>query len=104
LDTARQQAASSAAKARPRLVFFFSPTSGRSRRLEALLANVLRLRRNHETFDLVRVDIEERPDLAEHFRIEVVPTLLVLEGRRIVRRIISPTGVELERGLTEWLV
>jgi thioredoxin-like negative regulator of GroEL len=71
--------------------------------LEALLANILRLRRNHEAFDVVRVDIGERPDLAERLRIEVVPTFLVIEGRRVVRRIVSPNGVELERELAEWL-
>jgi thioredoxin-like negative regulator of GroEL len=91
-------------KAKPRLVFFYSPTSGRSRRLEALLANVLRLRRNHEAFEVVRVDIGERPDLAERFRIEVVPTVLVIEGSRVVRRITSLKGAELERELAKWLV
>jgi thioredoxin-like negative regulator of GroEL len=89
--------------AKPRLVFFYSPTSGRCRRLDALLANILRLRRNHGVFEVVRVDVQKRPDLAERFRIETVPTLLVIEERRVVRRIISPTGVELEGQLVKWL-
>ncbi len=104
MNTATDRAASNDVKAKPRLVFFHSPTSGRCRRLEAVLANILRLRRNHEAFQVVRVDIRERPDLAERFRIEVVPTLLVIEGRRIVRRIISPKRAELERELAKWLV
>jgi thioredoxin-like negative regulator of GroEL len=103
LSTA-EQSASNDVRAKPRLVVFYSPTSGRCRRLEALLANILRSRRNYEAFEVVRVDIGERPDLAERFRIEVVPTLLVIEGRRVVRRIISPNGVELEGELARWLV
>lgn len=98
-----EQPASSDPRAKPRLVFFYSPTSGRCRRLDALLANILRLRRNHEVFEVVRVDVRERPDLAERFRVEAVPTLLVIEERRVVRRIISPKGVELERALAKWL-
>jgi thioredoxin-like negative regulator of GroEL len=104
LNAARERTGSNEVKAKPRLVFFYSPTSGRCRRLETLLANILRLRRNHDVFDVVRVDIGERPDLAKRFRIEVVPTLLVIEGRRVVRRIISPKGGELERELAKWLV
>lgn len=104
MNTALEQPASNDLRAKPRLVFFYSPTSGRCRRLEALLANILRLRRNHEAFEVVRVDVRERPDLAQRFRIEVVPTLLVVEGRRVVRRIISPSGPELERALAKWLV
>lgn len=103
MNTAGAHLASNDAKPKPRLVFFYSPTSGRCRRVEAILANTLRLRRNQEAFELVRVDIGERPDLTERFRIEVVPTLLVIEGRRVVRRIISPKGVELERELAKWL-
>lgn len=104
MNTAPEQPASNDVRAKPRLIFFYSPTSGRCRRLEALLANILRLRRNHEAFEVVRVDVKERPDLAERFRIEVVPTLLVIERRRVVQRIISPKGVELERELAKWLV
>ena len=40
---------------RPKLVFFYSPRSGRCRRVEAFVAQVLQRRRNHETFELVRV-------------------------------------------------
>ena len=50
------------------------------------------------------MDIGERPDLAGRFRIDVVPTLLVIDGIRVVRRIISPKGVELKRELAKWLV
>jgi thioredoxin 1 len=89
---------------KPRLVFFYSPTSGRCRRSEGHLAQALQRRRNHETFDLVRVNVEKRPDLAERFRIAEVPTLLVVEGRRVAQRVVSPRGCrELERALGRWL-
>lgn len=89
---------------RPRLVFFYSPLSGRCRRVEGFIAQVLQRRRNHDTFDLVRVSIDRRPDLAEKFRIEVVPTICVVDGRKLRRRIVAPRGCrELERELEPWL-
>ena len=97
-------AAGPATAERPRLVYFYASTSGRCRKTEGFLAQVLQRRRNHETFDLVRVAIDLRPELAQRFRIEVVPTFLVVEGRRIRRRIVDPGGSrDLERGLAPWL-
>jgi thioredoxin-like negative regulator of GroEL len=89
---------------RPRLVFFYSALSGRCRRVEGFIAQVLQRRRNHDTFDLVRVSVERRPDLAEKFRIEQVPTICIVEGRKLRRRIVAPHGCrELERELEPWL-
>ena len=47
----------------PRLVFFHSALSGHCRRVEGFLAQVLQRRRNHGTFDVVKVAEEEHPDL-----------------------------------------
>lgn len=92
------------AELRPRLVFFYSPLSGRCRRVEGFIAQVLQRRRNHDTFDLVRVSIDRRPDLAEKFRIEQVPTICVVVGRKLRRRIVAPRGCrELEKELEPWL-
>jgi thioredoxin-like negative regulator of GroEL len=89
---------------RPRLVFFYSPLSGRCRRVEGFVAQVLQRRRNHDTFELVRVSVERRPDLAEKFRVEQVPTVCVVDGRKLRRRIVSPRGCrELEQELEPWL-
>ena len=89
---------------RPRLVFFYSPLSGRCRRVEGFIAQVLQRRRNHETFDLVRVSVDRRPDLAKKFRIEQVPTICVVENRKLQRRIVAPRGCrELEDELEPWL-
>ena len=89
---------------RPRLVFFYSPLSGRCRRVEGFIAQVLQRRRNHDTFDLVRVSVDQRSDLAEKFRIEQVPTICVVEDRKLRRRIVAPRGCrELELELEPWL-
>jgi thioredoxin 1 len=102
--SSKRQAEQGNAAARPRLLFFHAPTSGRCRRAEGHLAHALQRRRNHATFELVRVNVEERPELAERFRVDVVPTLLVVEDRRVVRRIVAPrSALELERGLEAWL-
>jgi thioredoxin-like negative regulator of GroEL len=97
-------AASEARQTRPRLIFFYSPRSGQCRRVEGFLAQVCQRRHNHETFDLTRVSVERRPDLAERFGVETLPTLLVVEGNRVQRRIVRPRGCrELEEGLRQWL-
>ncbi|HEU5244219.1 MAG TPA: thioredoxin family protein [Gaiellaceae bacterium] len=89
---------------KPRLVFFYSPLSGRCRRVEGFIAQVLQRRRNHETFDLVRVSVDRRPDLAEKFHIEHVPTICVVVGRKLRRTIVGPRGCrELEQELEPWL-
>lgn len=88
----------------PRLVFFHSALSGNCRRVEGFLAQVLQRRRNHETFNVVRVAEEERPDLLERFRIETVPTLVVVEHKAIKGRLERPRGCrEIEGFLAPWL-
>src|SRR2546421_13050640 len=78
--------------AKPRLVFFYSKQSGRCRRAEGFLAQVLQRRRNHETFTLYRVDADERPELARRLHVGSVPTLVVVEGRRVGGLLESPRG------------
>jgi len=88
----------------PRLVFFHSALSGNCRRVEGFLAQVLQRRRNHGTFNVVRVAEEERPDLLERFRIETVPTLVVVEHKAVKGRLERPRGCrEIERFLAPWL-
>lgn len=89
---------------RPRLVFFHSPSSGRCRRMEGFISQVLQRRGNHETFELVRVSVDQSPQLAEKFGVEEVPTICVVEDRKLRRRIVNPRGArELERQLKRWL-
>jgi thioredoxin-like negative regulator of GroEL len=89
---------------RVKLAFFYSPRSGRSRRVEGFLAQVLQHRRNHHTFQILRVDIDKRPDLAERFRVTETPTLLVIADNRIRARRSEPTGCrQITELLSPWL-
>ena len=88
----------------PRLVFFHSALSGHCRRVEGFLAQVLQRRRNHGTFTVVRVAEEERPDLLERFKIQTLPTLVVVEGKSVAGRLERPRGCrDIEGFLAPWL-
>ena len=92
------------APTRPRLVFFHSKLCGRCRRVEGFIAQVLQRRKNHGTFVLLQVEIDERPDIVERFRIDEVPTLLVVADRRVQGRISHPRGCrDIEDMLKPWL-
>ena len=89
---------------RPWLIYFHSARSGPCRRVEGYLAQVLQHRRNHGTFDLYRVEVDERPDLAAKFGVERVPTLVVVEDGRVRGRLEQPRGCPpIERFLAGWL-
>ena len=90
--------------AKPRLLFFYRASDGKARRLDGYLAQVLQRRANHETFVLYRIDVDERPDLAERFTVDSVPTLLVVSDKRIRGRLERPrNAVEIQGLLTPWL-
>jgi thioredoxin-like negative regulator of GroEL len=93
-----------AASQRPRLVFFHSRASGRSRRVEGYLSQVLQRRRNHESFELYNVDVDKHADLAERFAVSDVPTLVVVEDKRVRARLEAPRGCrDIQRLLAPWL-
>jgi thioredoxin-like negative regulator of GroEL len=99
-ETAVEQAAP-----QPRLLFFHSPKCGKSRRVEGYIAQVLQRRGNHGTFAQDRIDIDERPDLAERFRVAGVPTLLVVSDKRVRGRLAEPRGCrQIKDLLAPWLV
>ena len=101
---ALESSASAPAVDKPVLLVFYSPRSGICRRVEPLLAQVLQRNHNHETFDVRRVCAESRSDLLERFRVRELPTFLVIEGRKIRRRLAVPkTTRELEQFLAPWL-
>ena len=88
----------------PRLVFFHDNRSGNSRRAEGFLAQVLQRRGNHLTFVLHRVEVGERPELAQRFKVEATPTLLVVEDKKVQARLETPTGCkDIELLLRPWL-
>lgn len=92
------------ADARPRLLFFYAANSGRSRRAEGYLAQVLQRRRNHNTFQLHLIDVDARPDLAQRCGIENPPALVVVENKRVQARLEQPRGcIEIQTALAPWL-
>jgi thioredoxin-like negative regulator of GroEL len=92
------------AAGKPQLLFFYGKTSGPCRRVEAFLSQVLQRRQNHDTFKLVRVCADEHAQLVEHFRVEELPTIFVVEGRRVRARVVAPKGRrDLEEALRPWL-
>jgi len=70
---------------RPLLVFFTSRRSGPARRMESLLAHIARKERSR--LRVSKVDVDERPELATRFRVEQVPSLALVVGKRVVSRV-----------------
>jgi thioredoxin 2 len=70
---------------KPLLVFFSSSRSGPARRMESLLAHLARKER--QRLVVRSVDIEASPELAERFKIDTVPTLLLVKDKRVVARL-----------------
>jgi len=67
------------------LVFFTSQRSGPARRMESLLAHIARKERKH--LAVRKVDVDERPDIAARFGVDVVPALALVIDRRVVARL-----------------
>jgi hypothetical protein len=89
---------------RPTLLMFGSTKSGRSRRVEGFLAQVLQRRHNHATFLVHHIDAETRPELARRFAVEQLPTIIVFENGGVRARCEQPRGcVEITAALAPWL-
>lgn len=87
---------------RPILAFFTSSHSGPGRRMESLLAQLAY--RERERLRVMRIDVDERPELAERFRVSVVPTLVLAKDRRVVSRLEGRASVpKIQRMLAESL-
>jgi thioredoxin 1 len=74
-----------ARRTKPLLVFFTSAKSGPARRMDSTLAHLARKERHRVR--VTRVDVDERPDLAEQFGVEATPTLVLVRNRRVVERV-----------------
>ena len=91
-------------ESKPSLIFFQSAASGRCRRVEGFLAQVLQRRSNHETFKIVRVDADAETDVVARFRIETIPTLVVVADKRAQAWLPNPQGCrDIEEFLAPWL-
>jgi len=75
---------------RPLLVFFCSERSGPARRMESLLAHLARKERAR--LRVRRVDVEKSPELAERFKVDVVPTLVLVKDKHAVARLEGRTS------------
>jgi thioredoxin-like negative regulator of GroEL len=53
--------------------------------MDSLVASIAWKERRH--LRVLQVDVDERPDLAERFRIQRVPTLVLVKHGRVVERI-----------------
>lgn len=88
----------------PLLLVFGSDRSGRCRRTDGFLAQVLQRRGNHETFRLRRIEAERHPELIARFRIAEFPTLLVVAEGRVCMRLTKPRGcAAIAEALGPWL-
>lgn len=75
---------------RPLLVFFWSERSGPARRMESLLAHLERKER--QRLRIRRVDVDANPELAERFKVDVVPTLVLVKDKKAVSRLDGRTS------------
>jgi thioredoxin-like negative regulator of GroEL len=66
------------------LAFFSSERSGPARRMESPLAHLERKERDR--LRLCYVDVDDRPELAEHFDVTLVPTLVLIRSGHVVAR------------------
>jgi thioredoxin 1 len=53
--------------------------------MESLLAHLARKERSR--LRVMRVDVDEQPELAERFRVAAIPTLVLVQGKSAVDRI-----------------
>jgi thioredoxin-like negative regulator of GroEL len=53
--------------------------------MESLLAHIARKQR--DTLRVKKVDVDERPDIAERFRISQVPSIALVRRKRVVARL-----------------
>ena len=69
----------------PILLFFTASTSGPARRMESLLAHLARKERGR--LSIARIDTLESPEWVERLKIEEIPTLVLVKGKRPVARL-----------------
>ncbi len=67
------------------LLFFSSVSSGPARRMDSLVAHIARKKRRN--LRVVRVDVNERPDLTGRFQVAAAPALVLIKNGRVVERL-----------------
>jgi thioredoxin-like negative regulator of GroEL len=70
--------------------------------MESLLAHLARKERAR--LRVARVDVEERPDVAERFGVDEVPTLVLMKDKQVVDRLEGrATAPRIERMIEPYL-
>lgn len=69
----------------PTVAFFTDLASGPARRMESIVAHLARTQRH--TYRVVRIDVTEKPEVAERLKVTSVPTLLMIKNKRVVGRL-----------------
>ena len=88
---------------RPLLVFFGATHSGPARRMESLMAHLARKERAR--LRVTAIDVDDEPELAERFRVRMVPTIALVKGKQVVERIEGRASApKIERMLEPHLV
>lgn len=88
---------------RPLLLFFGAAHSGPARRMESLMAHLARKERDR--LRVTSIDVDERPELAQRFRVDTVPTLALVKDNRVVDRLEGRASApKIERMLEPHLV
>jgi thioredoxin-like negative regulator of GroEL len=88
----------------PKLLYFYSPKSGPSRRVEAFLDQVLQERNNHDAFTRGRIDVDRAPALAQHFEVDELPTIVVVQDGRVACKVEGRVSVgNIRDALSPWL-
>jgi thioredoxin 1 len=71
--------------------------------MDSLVAHIARKERRY--LRVVRVDVDERPDLADRFHVDEAPTLVLVKRGRVVERIEGRASAsKIERMLGSHLV
>jgi len=70
--------------------------------MESLLAHIAR--RERDRLSISKVDVDESPEIAERFRVDEVPALALVVGKRVVSRLDGrATAPRIEAMLAEHL-
>jgi thioredoxin-like negative regulator of GroEL len=65
---------------------------------------VLQRRRNHNTFVVQRVDVSQRADIGERFRITETPSIMVIADGKVRARLTRPSSsAAIREQLKPWL-
>lgn len=71
--------------------------------MESLVAHLARKER--ERLRVTTIDVDERPELAQRFHVDTVPTLALVKGKRVVERLEGRASApKIERMLAPHLV